>query len=201
MIVSLTILIFGLPFLKRIFSPIKKVDEFEVSKQQVALAQKTELTEKTEEERKARKRKGCLRILLIGVAVILLSIMVCTAGVKILLKDSLSENVKLEVIQLVEKDEQLKDKYNISNVTGNQFFLKVDLEFLQKPDSIADVKHWTRYFCDQCKEVLKNNNITSTSINVTGIEKSSETESYVFGVMSYNGFSNSYNFFEMNKVH
>lgn len=200
MALALAVLIIGLPYLKRIFSPIKKVDEFDVKNQQVEIRQEAEQLEKTEEERIARKRKGCFRILLIGVGVILLTIMVCTIGVKMLLKDSLSEPLKQEVLQITNNDEQLRNKFNISDVTGNQYYLKVDLEFLQKPASIDDVKHWTRYVCDQCKEVLKKNNISSASINVTGMERISETEIFVFGMMSYNGFSNSYNFFEINKV-
>jgi uncharacterized protein len=200
MIISIAVLKFGLPILKQILSPRNKIDEFKIPEPLVEITEESDLLEETEEDRNARKRKGCLRILLIGVGVVLLSIMICTVGMKMLLKDSLSETVKQEIIQITHFDDQLKDKFIIDNVSGNQMYVKLDLEFLQKPESIDDVKKWTRYVCEQCKEVLKNQEMTIGSINVTGMERLPEPGQYIFGVMSYNGFSHAYNFFEMNEV-
>ena len=200
MIISIAVLYFGFPILKQILSPKNKVDEFKIPETQEEIIEESELLEETEDERKARKRKGCLRILLVGVGIVLLSIMVCTVGMKMLLKDSLSETVKQEIIQITHFDDQLKDKFRIGNVSGNQMYVKLDLEFLQKPNSIDDVKKWTRYVCEQSKEVLIKQNMSIGSINVTGLEKLPDTGQYVFGVMSYNGFSHAYNFFEMNEV-
>ena len=202
MIVSVFALYFLIPILRQIFAQHNRTEEFIIKED--LLGEKeidNEQTELEPELKKEASKKGCLRIIIIGlittfVLLIILAV-VCTIAVKKLSKDTLQDNIKQPIVELTLQDDLLNDKFIISSVQGNSFLVNVQLIFLEKPESPEKVKYWTEYVGKKCQAVLADFDM-NVNIVVTGVTEDSDGTITQYGTSMYNSLSKTFHFMKSN---
>lgn len=188
------IFIFFFNYLKKRLLLHNKTAEFHRPETDIAAEQKTEPRNETVQ----KKKKGCLWLVIGGGAIFIILAVAFTFSMKKLTKDTLSHEIKQEIVAFVGNDATLKDQVKIDDIHGNSFMVRMRLEFLAKPESGEQAKNRMEYVCREAVKILEKHKM-STSIVITGRRKLPDGGEWIYGTGTFNYYLNRFDFSEINR--
>ncbi|HDL18051.1 MAG TPA: CPBP family intramembrane metalloprotease [Bacteroidetes bacterium] len=188
----LFILLFN--YLKKRFLFNNRTAEFQRTEPEIAAALKIEPHNETVQ----KKKKGCLWFAVGAAAILIILALIFTFSVKKLTQDTLSREIKQEIFDLAGNDDLLKGNFEIDEVRGNSFMIRMNLEFLTEPDSVQQVKERLEYVCRKTVKILAQHKM-STSIVITGRRKLPDGGEWIYGTGSFNYYLSRFDFNETNR--